>query len=63
MINIKINNKIQKLYNKYELDLSNPIGSGSYSIVYMGRILDYKIIEQYGFSTVAIKKIKVENLD
>ena len=65
MINIKINTNIEKLYDKYEIFLNKPIGNGSYSTVFLGRILDKTIIEKFNLQsdTVAIKKIKLENLD
>jgi serine/threonine-protein kinase ULK/ATG1 len=65
MMNIKILNQTQKLYDKYEIYLNRIIGSGSYSNVYLGRILDKKIIEENNLTSemVAIKKIKMENID
>ena len=65
MMNIKISNQTQKLYDKYEIYLNRIIGSGSYSNVYLGRILDKKIMEENKLTSdiVAIKKIKMENVD
>ena len=65
MINIKIVSKTQKLYDKYEIFLNNMIGKGSYSNVYMGRIIDEKIINENMLSSdiIAVKKIKMDNLD
>ena len=64
-MNIKISNQTQKLYDKYEIYLNRIIGSGSYSNVYLGRILDKKIMEENSLTSdiVAIKKIKMENID
>jgi len=65
MINIKISTSIEKLYDRYEIFLNKPIGNGSYSTVYLGRVLDTAVIEKNGLlsDTVAIKKIKLNNLD
>ena len=65
MINIKISTSIEKLYDRYEIFLNKPIGNGSYSTVYLGRVLDTAVIEKNSLlsDTVAIKKIKLNNLD
>ncbi len=65
MINIKINTNIEKLYDKYEVYLNKPIGSGSYSTVYLGKIIDPEIMKTHNLSndTIAIKKIKINNID
>lgn len=65
MLNIKIISTTQKLYNKYEIYLNKIVGKGSYSNVYLGKIIDKKIVDEKNLSsdTIAIKKIKVDNID
>jgi serine/threonine protein kinase len=65
MINIKISNPTEKLYNKYEIYTNKIIGSGSYSVVYLGKIIDEKIMKDNELQSdiVAIKKINISNLD
>ncbi len=65
MLNIKIVNQVQKLYDKYELYLNKMIGSGSYSNVYQGKIIDKNIMKKYNLESdiVAIKKIKLDNIE
>ncbi len=65
MINIKINSNIEKLYDKYELYLNKQIGKGSYSTVYLGKVIEPKIINEHKLlnDIVAIKKIKIDNID
>ncbi len=65
MMSIKINNKIQRLYDKYEILLDRIIGTGTYATVYMGRIVDPDIKKQNSLSSdiIAVKKIKVDGID
>jgi serine/threonine-protein kinase ULK/ATG1 len=65
MLNIKIVSTTQKLYDKYELYPNRIIGKGSYSNVYLGKIIDKEILEEKSLNseTIAIKKIKMDNLD
>ncbi len=64
-MNIKIKTNVQKLYDSYEIYLNKIIGQGSYSTVYLGKIIDNKILQKYNLNSemVAIKKIKMENVD
>jgi serine/threonine-protein kinase ULK/ATG1 len=65
MLNIKIVSTTQKLYDKYEIYLNRIVGKGSYSNVYLGKIIDKTIIDEKLISsdTIAVKKIKMDNLD
>ncbi len=64
-MNIKIKTNVQKLYDSYEIYLNKIIGQGSYSTVYLGKIVKDEILKKYNLNSeiVAIKKIKMENVD
>lgn len=63
-MNIKIVSSTHKLHNIYEIYLNKLIGKGSYSNIYMGRIIDKKIISEKSLTSdiIAIKKIKTNNI-
>ena len=63
-MNIKIASSTHKLHNIYEIYLNKLIGKGSYSNIYMGRIIDKKIISEKSLTSdiIAIKKIKTNNI-
>jgi serine/threonine-protein kinase ULK/ATG1 len=56
IIEIKIINKIEILNDKYKIYLDKILGKGKYSNVYLGEIIENN-------KNIAIKKIKVNNLD
>ncbi len=63
-MNIKIISSTHKLYNTYEIYLNKIIGKGSYSNIYMGRIIDKKIISEKSLTSdiIAIKKIQTNKM-
>ena len=63
-MNIKITSSTHKLYDIYEIYLNKIIGKGSYSNIYMGRIIDKKIISEKSLTSdiIAIKKIQTNKM-
>lgn len=63
-MNIKIVSTTHKLYDIYEIYLNKIIGKGSYSNIYMGRIIDKKIISEKSLTSdiIAIKKIQTNKM-
>ena len=63
-MNIKIVSTTHKIYDIYEIYLNKIIGKGSYSNIYMGRIIDKKIILEKSLPSdiIAIKKIQTNKM-
>ena len=63
-MNIKIVSTTHKIYDIYEIYLNKIIGKGSYSNIYMGRIIDKKIISAKSLTSdiIAIKKIQTNKM-
>jgi len=63
-LNIKIVSTTHKIYDIYEIYLNKIIGKGSYSNIYMGRIIDKKIISAKSLTSdiIAIKKIQTNKM-